>query len=677
MKKFLYPLYFVLVCNCGFCTSNFSILEVPLGVRATGSGGNFVSMYDTAEGIFYNPAASVANKNSELIFAHHIYYADTSLQQLSCNAAFKWFGFGILAARFVSPEIKIIDNYYLYDQTFNMSSLIGGVSIGIAPIKNINFGVSGKYVDKKIFKDVYSTNIYDFGCVLRTNDDLFSVSFALQNFPLSNSFNLPIFYNLGARFHFDLPHQATKINIFSAARINYENLNDIIYSFGIEHWGSDVLGIRVGYIIDKNKLSLDIYEQISFFTAGLSIRIGNFGIDYAYLPDSAIGATHNIGINFRFKSKKEYKLKEMPCELKVEPEYFSPNNDGVLDNIFFRHNISSYTKVSCLMYKILDNSNKEMFVFNSSYVPTLADTFYTYDGRDKMGNFLPNGEYFVECEMEDIKDSIITRYKSNKKKFVLDTISPNISIKLSTATISPDGDGVDDYIEFDISFLDELSPARVLDCGIYNTKNQKIYSYKTLISTTNNIKLQWDGKDEIYDTTVPNGEYKILLLVGDEAGNKNLNEQKFRVFVPIKQPQKIVEKENKIFFIKGAKTTVDERGIIVTFQTDDLFVKETDEISQKMYDSLNSLADIIKTAYPNNKISIEGHTDSVGDDLTNKAKSSKYAWKVYSYFVKNCDLNSKLLEVRGWGEEKPVASNKSKLGRAKNRRVEVVISQYY
>jgi outer membrane protein OmpA-like peptidoglycan-associated protein len=50
-----------------------------------------------------------------------------------------------------------------------------------------------------------------------------------------------------------------------------------------------------------------------------------------------------------------------------------------------------------------------------------------------------------------------------------------------------------------------------------------------------------------------------------------------------------------------------------------------------------------------------------------------YAWTVYSYFVKNLGLDGKQFEVKGWGEERPIASNKTKLGRAQNRRIEIII----
>ncbi|MEM4367739.1 MAG: OmpA family protein [Candidatus Anstonellales archaeon] len=677
MKK-LYVLFFYFLClSYVYCINDFDILNIPFGVRASGAGGNFVSMYDTSEGLFYNPAAAVASKYAEVSLANYIYYADTSLQQLACNTSFDWFGFGIVATRFAAGDIPIIDNYYLYEEKYNMNSLLSGVVLSFAPIKNICFGFNSKYIEEKIFKENKTSMLYDVGFVLRTNDDLFSISGSLQNFFYGESkYSLPTIYNLGLRFYFDLPQQSTKINILASAKIDYFK-SDRIYNFGIEHWGADVLGIRVGYVIDEKKSNLNIYEQVSFFTAGISLNIANFGIDYSYLPNSAIGATHNIGVNFKFKTKQKIESVEVPCNLVVEPLHFSPNNDGYLDNVFFRHDVSTSTKVVEILYTIKDINNKEVFVFSSTFVPTVADTFYSFDGKDLNGKVLPDGEYFVEFLMKQQQYNKITIYKSSKESFILDTTSSTISITLSTPTISPDGDGIDDSIRFFVSVSDELSPIEYIEGSILNFKNQKIYNYKIEVSSLQkNIELEltWDGKDEIYESIVPNGEYKFVLISKDKAGNKTVKEEKFKVNVPPKQTQKIVvEKQQEIFYIKGAKVTVEDRGIVVTYPTDDLFNKETKEISPNLYSSLDTLAEIIKTKYPDRKILIEGHTDSVGDERENRAKSSAFAWKVYSYFVKNCGIDAKMLDVKGIGEDRPIASNKSKLGRAKNRRIEIII----
>lgn len=74
---------------------------------------------------------------------------------------------------------------------------------------------------------------------------------------------------------------------------------------------------------------------------------------------------------------------------------------------------------------------------------------------------------------------------------------------------------------------------------------------------------------------------------------------------------------------------------------------------------------------PDLKLSIEGHTDNVGDAKTNKALSDRRAKAVVAALVAK-GIEADRLTAVGWGQEKPVADNRSEEGRAKNRRVEIV-----
>jgi OOP family OmpA-OmpF porin len=71
------------------------------------------------------------------------------------------------------------------------------------------------------------------------------------------------------------------------------------------------------------------------------------------------------------------------------------------------------------------------------------------------------------------------------------------------------------------------------------------------------------------------------------------------------------------------------------------------------------------------KVSIEGHTDNVGQPAANKTLSEQRAKSVMNAVLKGGIAAGRLSAV-GWGQEKPIADNRSEDGRAKNRRVEIV-----
>ena len=71
------------------------------------------------------------------------------------------------------------------------------------------------------------------------------------------------------------------------------------------------------------------------------------------------------------------------------------------------------------------------------------------------------------------------------------------------------------------------------------------------------------------------------------------------------------------------------------------------------------------------KISIEGHTDNVGDAGSNKKLSQERAKAVMDALIAK-GVDKTRMSFVGWGQEKPVADNRSEEGRAQNRRVEIV-----
>lgn len=73
-------------------------------------------------------------------------------------------------------------------------------------------------------------------------------------------------------------------------------------------------------------------------------------------------------------------------------------------------------------------------------------------------------------------------------------------------------------------------------------------------------------------------------------------------------------------------------------------------------------------------IEINGHTDSEGSAEYNLQLSEERAQSVYEYMIEHGDVDHLLIELNGYGEEKPIASNDDAEGRAKNRRVEIVVN---
>lgn len=98
------------------------------------------------------------------------------------------------------------------------------------------------------------------------------------------------------------------------------------------------------------------------------------------------------------------------------------------------------------------------------------------------------------------------------------------------------------------------------------------------------------------------------------------------------------------------------------------------ELTFKSKAILEGFSDFLKTN-PNLKVSIQGHTDDVGDDAENLLLSENRAKAVMQYLISS-GIPSNRLSSQGYGETKPRADNSTDIGRAKNRRTEfLIISQ--
>ncbi|MBI2359519.1 MAG: OmpA family protein, partial [Deltaproteobacteria bacterium] len=86
---------------------------------------------------------------------------------------------------------------------------------------------------------------------------------------------------------------------------------------------------------------------------------------------------------------------------------------------------------------------------------------------------------------------------------------------------------------------------------------------------------------------------------------------------------------------------------------------------------LDRLVDFLKEN-PDRRADFEGHADWIGTEQYNQRLSERRAAAARNYVAKK-GIDPNRIGTRGFGETKPIADNKTREGRAKNRRVEVKI----
>lgn len=115
---------------------------------------------------------------------------------------------------------------------------------------------------------------------------------------------------------------------------------------------------------------------------------------------------------------------------------------------------------------------------------------------------------------------------------------------------------------------------------------------------------------------------------------------------------------------------VELTGDAIRIQQQVHFEQDRAVIRAVSYSILNVVAQVL-TDFPATSIEVQGHTDSAGNDEYNLQLSQDRADAVRNYLVER-GIDQARLTARGYGETRPIESNRTSRGRAINRRVEFV-----
>ncbi len=180
---------------------------------------------------------------------------------------------------------------------------------------------------------------------------------------------------------------------------------------------------------------------------------------------------------------------------------------------------------------------------------------------------------------------------------------------------------------------------------------------------------------KVLDQIVKAGQCGVSVRGNDLADDSAMNNFVERIFLaqkpaelpppppPVMEEKKAPEVEQKI--LEKGRATLD-----VEFDFDKSVVKE------KYYKDIQGVAEVMKKN-PDLKIVVEGHTDNVGGKKYNLDLSQKRAEAIRKIMVTKFNIEPSRLMAKGFGESKPIASNSTKEGRQKNRRVEAAVDYTY
>ncbi len=305
MSRTLYFLAAIVLFSFGtlFSQNTYEFLRVNSSARAGALGGSFLTYFDDADIIFFNPAGMKLSDDSPISFAFTKYFMDINLASLAYSTDIEGVGRFGTALQYI--------NYGTFDEADEFGNRIGEFGAGEfafligyagALDENFYYGANAKIIYSSIADHSSSAIALDLGLhyaipkhqiniaavVLNLGTQLSSFIDTEEDLPLDIAIgiskrleNLPL--RLSLDFHKLNKKRDDFIRHFKA------------FTVGAEFYLSKVFSLRFGYDNEKrDELKIGTTAGIAGFNVGLGIQISTYRFDYGYSSFGAIGGLHRI-----------------------------------------------------------------------------------------------------------------------------------------------------------------------------------------------------------------------------------------------------------------------------------------------------------------------------------------------------------------------------------------------
>ncbi len=280
-------------------TTVFPLLKIGQGCRASAMGESFTGLANDASTVYWNPAGLGVVAGHKFALSHHEWFSGfrDEVGHASLPLGPGALGLGLVYTgqpnvRYWDAEQKKFDEFNAWAATFS-----AGYGWRLGQNYTLGLAATGMYEDLKPDAG-YGTTIgcvgygggLDLGATGRLTEGL-SLGLAARH--LGGVTYGDGFERLPAEFALGASYAISMFNLALDAVVPALDANPNIRA-GIEFTPVKPLALRLGY--RTGPVSLSSLGFANGLTAGLGVSLGNFGLDYAFVPYGELGLTHRVGL---------------------------------------------------------------------------------------------------------------------------------------------------------------------------------------------------------------------------------------------------------------------------------------------------------------------------------------------------------------------------------------------
>lgn len=614
-------------------TTSANFLKILPPARAAAMGEAYTALSDDEGGLSYNPAGLANSLQDEISATHMEWFQGIRLEHV--GGIFTLGGMGKvgvfvtslqagsqvrtersgLSSADVRQNFNVLGEFSPYDN-------VVGVGLAQSFGRHLSLGTNLKVVEQAIDSHLGFGFNFDFGGHYDGLVEDLDLGLATHNLGTqievgSQGSAEPFTLNAGLRY--GLLEQSLNLLLECVVPLD----NSLEYSGGVEYWVARPLALRAGY-------KAGYFNQ---FTAGMGLDVYGLRLDYAFVPYADLGITQRLTATYAFGGPV--------VELECKPRLLAPNGD--LPFQLARFYPLQVPKPSRLRSWKLELRDPEGHLVLTQRGGALVPDEMPWDGRDSKVLMLPDSAY---------QGRLILTYaggveaRSGRVDVELDNTPPAIELE-GGGPVEREASGRLRPVTFTATLLD------LHDIGAWRLEilSDDGTVFRTLSGSAQVMDaIVWDGLGDDGSQALEGKTYKTVLRAKDSLGNWNQTQ-------PVEAP------------VQGL--------IRMSLPSDVLFASGEALIRQDRREEFRAIVDKIRSmGQIVTSVEVVGHTDSHRVRRLyrdNQELSEVRAQAVAAYMARVFDLNPRLFTTSGKGASEPVAGNETAAGRARNRRVEIII----